>query len=128
MTLTNLVLFGIIELLMFFIILSMLIIANKKVKALKQEIFELQLTLPPAIKETKESLSTINSELNEYCEKTNFSPEKIGYIAGEILTEILLLNFKTTPVGKEFIVITKIIKAFNINKLLKPLLLLKKVR
>jgi len=128
MTLTNIIIIGIIEVLAFAGVLYLLIKANAKVVVLTQEITDLKATLPKAIKEIKHDLRAINSELGEYCEKTQFSPEKAGFLAGEIFTEILLLNFKTTTLGKELIVISKLIKALNINKLLKPLLLLKKVR
>lgn len=120
--------FGIVELLTFFFIICLIIGTNIYVNRLRQEVNELHLYLPDAIKDIKNDLRSLNAELSEYTSNSLITPDKIGFIVGQIITEIILLKFKTMKLGKKFIVFSMIFKAFNINKWLKPLLLLKNIR
>ena len=117
-----------IELLAFFVIIYLIIRANIFVNELQQEVNELHLCLPIVIRDIRHDLCSLNAELSEHLCSEPISPQKLGFMVGEIFTEIILFRLKTLEFGKKFTILSIILKAFNINKLLKPLFLLKTIR
>jgi len=128
MTINHIIILGIVELLTFIVIIYFIIRANIIVNLLQQEVNELNLCLPTILRDIRLDLSGLNAELSENACIEPISSQKLGFIIGKILTEIILFRFKTLRFGKKFFVLSVILKALNINKLLKPLFLLKIVR
>lgn len=128
MTQNYIIIFGILELLAFFLVIFLIIRANILVNTLQQEVSELHLCVPVLIREIRHDLCNFNAELSEHVCTEPISSQKIGFIIGQIFTEIILLRLKTFKFGKKFIILSTILKAFNINKLLKPLFLFKIIR
>ncbi|MEI8389645.1 MAG: hypothetical protein WCG23_07135 [bacterium] len=124
----HIIIFGMIELLTFVLIIYLIIRANIMVKLLQQEVDELHLCLPLIIRDIRTDLISFNAELSEHLYIEPISPQKLGFIIGQIFTEIILFRVKTLKFGKKFFILSTILKALNINKLLKPLFLFKTIR
>jgi len=126
---TNYIIFlGIVELLIFCLIIYFIIRANIIVNLIQQEVNELHLCLPVIIRDIRLDLCNLNAELSEHACIEPISSQKLGFIVGQIFTEIILFRFKTLRFGKKFFILSVILKALSINKLLKPLFLLKNIR
>lgn len=119
------IIFGIIELLIFFIVIYLIIRANVFINALQQEVNELHLCLPGIIRDIRYDLKDLNTELSTYAYNEPVSPQKIGIIVGKIFTEIILFRINSLQFTKKFAILSIILKAFNINKFFKLLFLLK---
>lgn len=114
------ILLGMVELFLFFALIYLIIRANVFINALQQEIKELHLALPVLVRDIRNDLKEFNAELTAKFNSGNLSPQKIGFIVGKIFTEIILLRFKAAHFSKKFVIISFVLKAMNINKLLKP--------
>ena len=128
MTPNYIIILGIIELLTFFVIIYFIIRANIIVNLLQQEVKELHLCVPVILRDIRLDLCSFNAELSEHICTEPMSSQKFGFIIGQIFTEIILFRLKTFKFGKKFLILSIILKAFNINKLLKPLFLFKTIR
>jgi len=128
MTSNYIIILGIVELLTFFVIIYLIIRANIIVNMLQQEVNELHLCVPVILRDIRQDLCDFNVELSEHICTEPMSSQKFGFIVGQIFTEIILFRLKTFKFGKKFFILSIILKAFNINKLLKPLFLLKIIR
>jgi hypothetical protein len=122
------IIFGIVELLTFVLIIYLIIRANIFVNTLQQEVNELHLCLPVIIRDIRHDLCNLNAELSEHLCVEPISSQKLGFMVGQIFTEIILFRFKTLRFGKKFFILSTILKALKINKLLKPLFLFKTIR
>jgi len=122
------IIFGIIELLVFLTGIYLIIRANIFVNTLQNEVNELHLYLPQAIREIRLDLKSFNNNLAQQISKSPDSAQKLGFIAGKILTEMLLFRFKAARIGKKFIILSFILKTLNIKKILKPISLIQSVR
>lgn len=128
MTQNQIIILGIIELLTFFAVIYLIIRANIFVNALQQEVNELHLCLPVVLRDIRYDLSRLNSELSaQACDET-LSHQQLGAIVGEIFTEIILFRINSLKFSRRFMLLSMVLKAFNVNKLLKPLFLLKNIR
>lgn len=128
MTANYIIILGILELLIFFLAIYLIIRANTVVNALRQEVYELRLCLPFVIRDIRQDLCGLNAELSKYICVEPISSQKLGVIIGEIFTEIILFRFKTLKFGRKFFILSAILKALSINKLLKPLFLFKTIK
>ncbi len=128
MTHNHIIIFGIIEFVLFFVFLYLIIRANIVVNALQKEINELHLCLPVIIRDIRQDLSSLNSELSQYISQISPSPQDIGFIAGQVFTEILLFKIKSFRFGRKFLILSIILKAINIRKLFNHLLIFKNAR
>jgi len=128
MTPNYIIILGIVELLTFFAVIYLIIRANIIVNTLQQEVNELHLCLPVILRDIRLDLCDFNAELSEHVCTEPMSSQKFGFIIGQIFTEIILFRLKTFKFGKKFLILSIILKAFNINKLLKPLFLFKTIR
>jgi hypothetical protein len=128
MTPNHIIILGIVELLTFFLIIYLIIRANIFVNTLQQEVNELHLCLPVIIRDIRNDLCSLNAELSEHLYTEPISSQKFGFMVGQIFTDIILFRLKTLQFGKKFMLLSIILKALNINKLLKPLFLFKTVR
>ena len=128
MTPNYIIILGIVELLTFSLIIYLIIRANIIVNILQQEVTELQLCLPVILRDIRRDLCSFNAELSENVCTEPISSQKLGFMVGQIFTEIILFRFKSLRFGKKFFMLSIILKALNINKLLKPLFLFKTTR
>lgn len=128
MTENHIFIFGIVELLTFFIIIYLIIRANIFVNTLQQEINELHLYLPGVLRDIRYDLKDFNTELAAQISSKAVSSQKLGFLAGKIVTEILLLRFKSLQFDKKFVILSMILKSINVKKFLKPMILAKTVR
>ena len=128
MTPNYIIILGILELLTFIAIIYFIIRANIIVNTLQQEINELHLCLPVVIRDIRHDLSKVNEELSEHISTDPASYQKLGFIIGQIFTEIIMFRVNSLKFSKKFIVLSRILKIFNINKLLKMLFLFKTTR
>ncbi|OGH95543.1 MAG: hypothetical protein A2039_08320 [Candidatus Melainabacteria bacterium GWA2_34_9] len=128
MTSNYIIILGIIELLTFFAIIYLIIRANIIVNTLQQEVNELHLCVPVILRDIRQDLCSFNAELSEHVCTEPISSQKLGFMVGQIFTEIILFRLKSFKFGRKFVILSIILKAFNFSKLLKPLLLLKPIR
>jgi len=117
MTQNFIVILTIIELLASFLLIYLIIRANIIVNTLQQEVNLLHLHLPSVIRDLRQDLTNLNSELIKYVDKKFISAQKIGYLVGKIFTEILLFRMSQLQINKKFLIISIISKIVNLKKL-----------
>ena len=119
MTQTHIILLGIVELLVFFLILYLLIRADIYIKTLQKEVNDLFLYLPTIIRDIRYDLRNLNAELKENFFSKPLTSHQAGVIAGRVFSEIVLLRFKSLGFTKKFTALTTLFKVLNLKKILR---------
>ena len=110
------VIFAMIELLLFCLILYLIIRANIFVNTLQKEVNELYFYLPTAIRDVKDDLRQFNRYVGEKVDKIALSQQEIGFWAGKILADILLLRFSINPFKRKMVLASIFYKLWQMRE------------
>ena len=115
----NYLIFMISELLIFCIVLYLLIRMNIFVNTLQREVNDLYVYLPVTIRDIKGDLKSFNEFIRKNSCQKALHPQEIGFLAGQIFSEIMFARFSMFPFKRKMILTSIIFKLWKMRERLK---------
>ena len=106
----NYIIFAIIEFFVFCIVLYLIIRANIYVNTMQKEVNELYFYLPTTIRDIKYDLKKFNEYIKNKAEKTAFSQQELGFLAGKVASGLIFAKFSANPFKKNLALFSAFLK------------------
>lgn len=119
----HLILVFIIELAIFYLVIYSINRANNWVNRKQEYIDEISVKISENLIKLRAELKNLNFKIEKYREPKPFSSSEFGMFCGEIFSELIFSKFKKIPFGKNFFILSIIIKLWKYRDRIKATLL-----